>query len=655
MEDKQAGGIIKDSRSQHSIASTFANRFELLHLAEQEADTSITPPDTNTSTEPKETSSAVYADDNVSTETETMLEDDEFGVFIELSFFIAVSSRTPGVRTLKRLLTMIKELDTLLMRMDEYWREAAKKNMPLIVAAWLSTTAFYAIQRIFPRIHRIAPDYTTLAEKWMQQIQTWDVILRFVDVPGLETNRGRFGSVIPLWSHGELLKHCRTSKEYEKLVPTAGARGKPEDFFPFSGQPDMIWDLDHTALDKMQESMRLILSTTRAISGIEASDNAQYICEPLLPLLDEVLKDKEKPIPLQLIFGYEMLLSSYKAHLWPGGKLNKENCRISVLKFAGDVQKSIRTAVNSRICACGLCNTGILEYEKRWLQTTESKLGNYLSEKRFDLYHQSPWTAGCHMIEILTLAIFEGSNLCFMTGDVCALLHLYNALRNLKRPIQPLKLLDQLCQVFLDELFNGALPTGTFTSQYRRALGGTMSRDYETKQGSSRLALPTTSNPRKRISTTFSLFYEIHNIHYNPSIETWERVYLGNNHRNATKKQQREILERIQVQPFNVPLDNIREAVLPEFRGPLPVARIDYFAVHAFCTILLARISRSMVPGCEGSGIIAVDALLENIMEHSRDRSRTSMLHYLKPLNEAKSVFAAVDESISLDTFLWAV
>jgi hypothetical protein len=107
------------------------------------------------------------------------------------------------------------------------------------------------------------------------------------------------------------------------------------------------------------------------------------------------------------------------------------------------------------------------------------------------------------------------SNHCFMTDEVCALLHLYNSLRNLERPIQSIKLPDQLCQVILQELFNRALPTGTFTSQYRRALGGTMSRNYgEKKQWSSRLVLPTTFNPQKGISSTLSMFYELHNIHY---------------------------------------------------------------------------------------------------------------------------------------------
>jgi hypothetical protein len=100
LEDKQAGDIIKDSRSQHSVAGTFANQFEQLRLADQDADTNIAPPDIDTSTEPEETSNAVYEDDSISTEAETMLEDDEFGVFIELSFFIGVSSRILSVHTL---------------------------------------------------------------------------------------------------------------------------------------------------------------------------------------------------------------------------------------------------------------------------------------------------------------------------------------------------------------------------------------------------------------------------------------------------------------------------------------------------------------------------------------------------------------------------
>jgi len=41
------------------------------------------------------------ADGGISTEAETMLEDDEFEVFVELSFLINVSFGIPGVNTWK--------------------------------------------------------------------------------------------------------------------------------------------------------------------------------------------------------------------------------------------------------------------------------------------------------------------------------------------------------------------------------------------------------------------------------------------------------------------------------------------------------------------------------------------------------------------------
>jgi hypothetical protein len=127
------------------------------------------------------------------------------------------------------------------------------------------------------------------------------------------------------------LQDCRISKEYEKIIPTAGSPQKPDAFIR---KPTESWreltGYDDDAMDKMQESIRLILSIKRAISSIEPSEDLQYMGEPLLPLVDKFLKDNNEPIPLHLVFGYEMLLSSYKAFMWLNQTINNQNCRILV-------------------------------------------------------------------------------------------------------------------------------------------------------------------------------------------------------------------------------------------------------------------------------------------------------------------------------------
>jgi hypothetical protein len=100
-------------------------------------------------------------------------------------------------------------------------------------------------------------------------------------------------------------------------------------------------------------------------------------------------------------------------------------------------------------------------------------LERYTKEVWFDLYYQSPWTAGSHMVEILHASIDTGVRLFHSRGTVAAVLHVYNALRQLKS-IDQISLLDELCEVFRDEIFLGSLPKENFNSCFRRFLGGSL-------------------------------------------------------------------------------------------------------------------------------------------------------------------------------------
>lgn len=105
--------------------------------------------------------------------------------------------------------------------------------------------------------------------------------------------------------------------------------------------------LDDHAMDQMLESMRLILRTEGDLASLELSEASKHTNEPLLKLLNEVLTDKNIPIPTQLVFGMELLVSSYKAFLWQEGVSNPINCRITALKFAQEIYQSASTAFDS--------------------------------------------------------------------------------------------------------------------------------------------------------------------------------------------------------------------------------------------------------------------------------------------------------------------
>ena len=150
------------------------------------------------------------------------------------------------------------------------------------------------------------------------------VKLRFTDIPELTCqNGGRLADGLCLYRIGRVLSDCRTLDNYKQISPNAGTRRDP---FSNVERPDMgsagsLNDLnvDDDSWDQMQESMRQLLASNRAIASLELSEKDEHVSEPLLPLMKGILSDAKSPIPIHLVFGMEMLLSKYKAFLWPRG------------------------------------------------------------------------------------------------------------------------------------------------------------------------------------------------------------------------------------------------------------------------------------------------------------------------------------------------
>lgn len=148
--------------------------------------------------------------------------------------------------------------------------------------------------------------------------------------------------------------------------------------------------------------------------------------------------------------------------------MEKPNCRNLALELAREVQKSV-VEVESALESSGNQEHTARESSTR-VKVQAAKLNEFSREQRSDLYYQSPWTAGCHMVEILDMAFDEGVNICCGFGYVCAVLNLYNALRHLDPPMHQITLLEQLFQLFLRELLLGTIPAEDFGAHFRKAL-----------------------------------------------------------------------------------------------------------------------------------------------------------------------------------------
>ncbi|KAL4888620.1 hypothetical protein BDV59DRAFT_137694 [Aspergillus ambiguus] len=142
-----------------------------------------------------------------------------------------------------------------------------------------------------------------------------------------------------------LLHKCRIWEEGKQILASAGAIVNPVDVI----QPHMVsgpckdveeaQDHDDRALDQMLKTMWQLLASKGAISELEMSERDIHISEPLLPHLRRFLSDDRSPAPFDLVYGMEMLLSTYKFFLGHVADKARQNCRILSLKFWGSEAK----------------------------------------------------------------------------------------------------------------------------------------------------------------------------------------------------------------------------------------------------------------------------------------------------------------------------
>lgn len=323
--------------------------------------------------------------------------------------------------------------------------------------------AFKQAGQIFDRkIPKIVKTYDELVEKWMYH-KGKGIDLMFDDDEGLlEQGRGRFANLNGLCHPGEVLQYRRTKGKYKVARREAADRRDPVTII----QPPWAWlqaqekaDVIHDdlAFDMFQENMRLLLENGRGIAGVESFRGPGRACEPLLMLWKEALDEPEKPLSAKLVFGLEMVLSTFKSFLWPDVMTNKTNCRIAALKFAQDVKSNLAQTLDILQKDAGPEKSRTRQEHEDRLISMIAKMDMFCREKRFDLYYQAPWIARCHMLEFHTLAMHDGVYVCSVSGHVCATLHMYNALRQVgNKTIKSIPILDFLCEIFKDRLFFSA-------------------------------------------------------------------------------------------------------------------------------------------------------------------------------------------------------
>ena len=551
-------------------------------------------------------------------------------------------------------------MDAICSAVKSLWEQADAGLIPIVLASWTSSAALKGVERCLaastPRLQ--ASDHEILLSKYAVRLKSLNFTLQ-LDAENTPEHTP-FTAGHGLRTAWVALTTFRSSRQHNKRLMCGRLFESPASHITvqkdlFDGPRQM--GAEHITMNLMLKTMNQLLSNKD-----EISKQFTLGINPLLVDVKDYLDSERKPVTTSLVFGMQLLVESFKSFRFCKEAVQGINCRTVALKFAQEVNGSLKDAIDNESkmsCMCRICAEMDLYGHLLLLQT---QLRDYVGQTRFDLYYQTPWVAGQHMQEILSLATYYGLQLCDRYNYLAAVLHLYNLLVQLQVLGDEIPLFDSLCSSLRDSVFLGSLPSRNYHSHFVRYLGGRL--DIGNASGhqneACRLQMPMSasigSEPTGRLLPRLvSRFYDIENRRYAIDADKWADVYQAKKQSRATRHEKARIVDRIQSNSFAVSLLQLKDYAASEFSGAFPIARINFFALHLVCMRVLEKIASveeyrllrgtKLTPVSIGMGYVA--ALLQKVDEEQKDGFRERFwLPRLRSLRTSKEALVEVLQGV---------
>ena len=339
------------------------------------------------------------------------IKDDDLSEFFDFSFSLLVCRSSRYSSLFLKLTLRRQELDQLYGRIRECWLRTLSGEMSMTLAAWLTNAAVEFIK------HHCHDGRFSMC---LGIYGSEDMITKAMEYSsdGHSSNKGAspdpelspFSSLVGLVVP-------QSSIEDAIMNPTDYSSHTTEIF----EAPEAIFKSrdDKAIMDLLIDSMKRLFFTKPSIQSDLIKDSSPYILH-----LSKCGASGSQGIPIHLAFGLYVMISSYKLLL---PKASRENPRAKVLHLAQNAHKSVSRLLNSRRLrskeagSCPNCAQFNLEREARQFR---DDLCKFLSEKRFDLYYQSPMVAGPQIYGIAAKATQIGVAICNQSQVLGVVVHL---------------------------------------------------------------------------------------------------------------------------------------------------------------------------------------------------------------------------------------
>lgn len=325
---------------------------------------------------------------------------------------------------------------------------------------------------------------------------------------------------------------------------------------------------------------------------------------PLYDDLDHVLQDADnKSAKLRLILGLTVLSESNVDYIGAAQPpVNPPSCRLVALRFAQQAAKAVNQVLQDKTCFPCQCIQTIAFH----LQNLETELLNYASYKCWDLFFQSPWVAGNHVLEMLDMCQYYGTKLFSYRHYVGSVLHSYNVLQQLAG-LEEISLFEWLCHNYQNTFFPGGRPTSNFRACWSRYIGARLRFKKGHKSHNHRdswcMAIPAHAAQKAaglgitrdgKDNKDECLLFRIKQQDYVTEDLGWSTVETKPSRQFGASKLSRsgsDIGQSQQHRQLSVLLQHTKTLLSSSRDSVMPAARLNHFAVFATCVRIIATLS----------------------------------------------------------------